>query len=156
MARHFLTAILGILFVWHTWAAESAPVASPYVVIAHLNVSPEWITRKKLRAAFSMRLHRWPDGTPVKVVTFGGQTALLDGFSLHCLGIPGRILERIWTRNIYAGIGSVPTIVSKPEKMVEEVAIQPGAVGFLAKEDWERLRQRQPFSAIRVFSGVCK
>ena len=157
MSRRLLTFLLCLLATWQAFAAETGgPLPSRFVVIAHVGIKPQWVTVTTLRSIFSMRLHLWPDGTSVKVVTFNGQHPDLEAFSTRCLGIPGRILERIWTRNLYAGIGPVPIIVSEPETMLKHVSRLEGAIGYLTRSELEQLGGRDILTAVRIIPGVCK
>lgn len=156
MSRFLLTLIFCLALPLPGMAAETESPPARFVVITHPGVASEWITPGVLRSAFSMRLHLWPDGTPVEVVTYNGQHPDLEGFSQACLGIPGRILERIWTRNLYAGIGRVPYIVQNAQEMLDRVAHARGAIGYLSQSDLEQFAGEQIPAGVHVISGVCK
>ena len=101
------------------------------IAIASPAVSDNAISRSSLRAIFGMRLHRWPDGTPVKVFVFKDDVAEHVAFSKEVLQVFPNQLRQAWDRLVFSGLGQYPEQVSTVEEMLEKVASTPGAIGYI-------------------------
>lgn len=91
-----------------------------------------------LRAIFGMRLHRWPDGTPVKVFVFKDDTPEHAAFSKTVLQVFPHQLRQSWDRLVFSGLGQYPEQVASEKEMLEKVASTPGAVGYVRASDADR------------------
>ncbi|MCU7922036.1 MAG: substrate-binding domain-containing protein [Candidatus Thiodiazotropha sp. (ex Dulcina madagascariensis)] len=110
-------------------------------LVINPDVSQETVSRNTLRSIFSMRMTRWPDGTPIHVFVMGDKTNLHADFSKQILGVFPHQLRRAWNRQIYSGMGQAPTKVESEAEMREQVEKTPGAIGYLSKENInERVR----------------
>ncbi|MCU7907095.1 MAG: substrate-binding domain-containing protein [Candidatus Thiodiazotropha sp. (ex Epidulcina cf. delphinae)] len=110
-------------------------------LIVNPDISQETVSRSTVRSIFSMRMTRWPDGTPIHVFVMGDRTDLHAAFSKQILGVFPHQLRRAWSRQIYSGMGQAPTKVESEEEMREQIEKTPGAIGYLSKENTnERVR----------------
>lgn len=89
------------------------------------------IPRSTLRAIFGMRMHKWPDGTPVKVFVFSDDAPEHDAFSKQILQVFPHQLRQSWDRLVFSGLGQYPEQVSSAQEMLARVAATPGAIGYL-------------------------
>jgi hypothetical protein len=83
-----------------------------------------------LRAAFTMRLREWPDGTPVRVFVLPDQNPLHEKFCREQLAVYPYALRRIWDRLVFTGTGFAPQTVRSEQEMLDRVAQTPGAIGY--------------------------
>ena len=88
------------------------------------------ISQFNLRAIFTSRMRRWPDGTPVKLVTYNyDNTIFIDVCSQ--MNIYPINFKRVWDMVIYSGGGEGPIFVNNREEMIKAVSSTPGAIGYL-------------------------
>lgn len=107
-------------------------------LIVHPGVEQTLTEREKVRALFSMRLRRWPDGTPVRVFVLPDQDPTHRKFSKAELGVFPHQLRRAWDRAVFSGTGQAPTEVLNEAEMLERVAVTPGAVGYVSDRVGDR------------------
>lgn len=100
-------------------------------VIVNSNVSQTKMLRNTLRAIFGMRLHKWPDGSAIKVFVLRDDDTVHIKFSKSILHMFPYQLRRAWDRQVYSGTGQAPNEVASIEEMRKKVAGTPGAIGYL-------------------------
>lgn len=121
---------IGALIVALSIAGAFGATAEDAIVIAHPRVQEAALPRSTLQAIFSMRLTRWPDGTPVRVFVLPDDQPLHRAFCLEVLGIFPHQMRLAWDRLVFSGTGQAPVEVGSPEQMVAAVAATPGAIGY--------------------------
>ena len=120
--------LLGLLYVTgNTRAME------PYEIVAHPGVSEKTLSKSSLRAIFGMRLHTWPDGSPVRVFVLPDEAPLHIAFSKEKLNVFPYQLRAAWDRLVFSGTGQAPETVNSPEEMLARVSNTPGAIGYLTR-----------------------
>ncbi len=92
------------------------------------------ISQFNLRAIFTSRMRRWPDGTPVKLVTYNYDHALFLNVCSKMKIYPINF-KRVWDMVIYSGGGEGPIFVENEEEMKKVVNSTPGAIGYLETVD---------------------
>ncbi len=103
------------------------------VLVANPDVPLRAIERSRARAYFFLRLHEWPDGTPVRLFVLDDRAPLHRRFSKEVLGVLPQSLRRTWDRMLFAGLAQPPERVGSIEEMRRRVATTPGALGYLPK-----------------------
>lgn len=103
--------------------------------ITHAGVTINISDRRSLRSFFSLRTRTWPDGTAVRVFAFEDQDPRHAAFCKSVLGTYPYILRRAWDRNLFAGTGLVPEIVTDEEEMMRKVSHTPGAIGYISSKN---------------------
>jgi ABC-type phosphate transport system substrate-binding protein len=113
-------------------ALASLPsMASAQQLIANPGVGVDRLSAERVRSYFTMRLRRWPDGTPVRVFVLPDDNPVHRDFSKKILHVLPHQLRRAWDRLVFAGTGQAPTQVETQEEMLNRVAETPGAVGYV-------------------------
>ena len=74
-----------------TWAVE------PYEIVTNSGVSEKTLSKSSLRAIFGMRLHTWPDGSPIHVFVLPDDAPLHIAFSKEKLNVFPYQLRAAWT-----------------------------------------------------------
>lgn len=100
-------------------------------VIAHQDLQNNELSLNELRAIFSLRARKWPDGTPITVFVLRDEHDAHRQFLLKTLKMLPHQLRRQWDRYIYSGIGQGPTVVESPEEMLSRVKSTPGGIGYI-------------------------
>ena len=105
--------------------------ASRYVMVAMPPPDINSISINEARSIFSMRVYRWPDGSPITVFVLPDDSHAHQTFIRNQLGLLPRQLKRNWERMVYTGIGKAPQVVANEEQMLKELLATPGAVGYV-------------------------
>jgi len=90
-----------------------------------------------VRAIFSMRLQKWPDGTPIKVFVLQGSAPGHKQFCKRILGIFPYQLQQAWDRLVFSGKAPAPVFLNSEEDMRKRIAQTPGSIGYLTKEQFD-------------------
>jgi ABC-type phosphate transport system substrate-binding protein len=114
-------------------AADVAWALDPYEIVVHPSVSEKTLTKGTLRAIFGMRVHEWPDGSPIRVFVMPDGAPLHIAFSKEKLNVFPYQLRSAWDRLVFSGTGQAPETVNSLEEMQAKVASTPGAIGYLPK-----------------------
>jgi len=101
------------------------------VIIGNSSITEDCISKNTLSAIFGMRLHTWPDGTPIKVFVLQDKHPLHIKFAKRRLNIFPHQLRWCWDRLVFSGTGQAPTELSSEDEMRKKVASVPGAIGYL-------------------------
>jgi len=130
MGRACLLAMLmpALLFAVEGHAGSTEPVIQ---VIVAPDSQEAAVPLSTLRAIFGMRLHRWPDGAPVKVFVFRDDTPEHAAFSKTVLQVFPHQLRQSWDRLVFSGLAQYPEQVASEKEMLDKVASTPGAVGYI-------------------------
>jgi ABC-type phosphate transport system substrate-binding protein len=110
---------------------EVEDLSSTKRVIAHQDLQNTELSLNELRAIFSLRARKWPDGTPITVFVLRDEHEAHRQFLLKTLKMLPHQLRRQWDRYIYSGIGQGPTVVESPEEMLSRVKSTPGGIGYI-------------------------
>jgi hypothetical protein len=105
--------------------------ASAQEVIVNPDVADRSISRRAVRAIFSMRLRQWPDGKPVRVFVLPDRNPVHVSFAKNRLNTFPHQLRRSWDLLVYSGSGQAPTVVETPAEMLQKVSSTTGAIGYL-------------------------
>ncbi|WP_333609051.1 substrate-binding domain-containing protein [Arsukibacterium sp.] len=101
-------------------------------VVVHPAVSAEQLSSAQLRAIFSMRQSRWPDGTAIRVFVLASDDSTHLNFSRQRLQMFPYQLDAIWNRQRFSGIGSFPTQLASEQEMQQALQDNEGAIGYLS------------------------
>jgi len=100
-------------------------------VIVPEDLPYEALSLNQIRAIFSMRVRRWPDGSPITVMVLRDQNPIHKNFLKSTLQMLPHQLRRHWDRYIYSGIGQGPIVVTNQGEMLEKVRQTDGAIGYI-------------------------
>jgi ABC-type phosphate transport system substrate-binding protein len=114
--------------------AHAGGPGSPFAIIANKDVETEALSRSAARAIFGMRLHAWDDGEAVRVYVLPDDNVEQTAFAKACLSIFPHQLRRVWDRLVFSGIGQAPNVVQDSQNMLNAVATNAGAIGFLPRD----------------------
>lgn len=84
----------------------------------------------QLRKIFSMRQTAWSNGQKITVYVLVNQHQTHQDFSIKVLGMFPYLLDRIWNKLVYSGLGEAPIKVQSEQEMLERVSQTPGAIGY--------------------------
>lgn len=101
-------------------------------VVVHPTVAADQLSPVQLRAIFSMRQSRWPDGSAIRVFVLASDDTTHLNFSRQRLQMFPYQLDAIWNRQRFSGIGSFPTQVTSENEMQQALKVTEGAIGYLS------------------------
>ncbi len=107
-------------------------------LIVHPGIDQAAMKVGRLRAMFTMRLRKWPDGTPVRVFVLPDKDPVHRAFSKNVLGVLPHRLRRVWDRAVFSGTGQAPTEVRNEAEILDRVSSTPGAVGYVSERAGEQ------------------
>jgi len=131
MNRWFATAMLITLAFA---PQERSQAQATHHIISNANLELTHLPLNKARSIFSMRLHKWPDGSPIRVYVLPDDNAAHRQFVQSVLRMFPHQLRRNWDRYIYTGTGQAPIEVSSEAEMIKQVSMTPGAIGYTQQE----------------------
>lgn len=102
-------------------------------LIANKSVPASTVGVAQARALLSLRMTRWPDGTPVQLFVLGDDHPLHQATCKALLGIFPYQLRQSWDNAIFTGQALPPTVVRSEAELVNLVASTPGAIGYAGK-----------------------
>ncbi len=108
--------------------------AMSQVVAVHPNLIQEKVSQQTLRAIFSMRRNKWPDGTPIRVFVLNSENLDHREFCKTVLGVFPYQLQRTWDSLVYSGTGQAPLQVKSVAEMKEKIINTPGSIGYLPED----------------------
>ena len=100
-------------------------------VIVNPSVTATELTKRELRAIYTMRLQHWSDGGEVQVFVLPQASELHQRFSKEVLEALPHQLQAVWYRLVYSGMGEAPVEVHSEQEMIERVRQSPGAIGYI-------------------------
>jgi len=131
MNRWFAIAILITLTLA---PQERSQAQATHHIISNANLELTHLPLNKARSIFSMRLHKWPDGSPIRVYVLPDDNASHRQFVQSVLRMFPHQLRRNWDRYIYTGTGQAPIEVDSEAEMIKQVSLTPGAIGYTQQE----------------------
>jgi len=98
---------------------------------ANSTVSKHLLTRREIRAIFTMRLTHWPDGQPITVFVVNDDNAIHIQFCKNILNIFPHQLRAAWNKLEFSGTGQGPIELSTLQEMHQALTLTPGSIGYL-------------------------
>ncbi len=114
------------------YVALCSEIACSAELIVHPDIEHSSLGAHSVRAFFTMRLRRWPNGSPVKVFVLPDRNPLHREFSKQVLGVFPHQLRVAWDRMVFSGTGQAPTEVGDEEEMIRRVGSTPGSIGYVS------------------------
>ena len=108
------------------------PAAAAVDVIVNRDVALPQISENTLRAIYTLRQTRWPDGRPIHVFVLADDDPLHAEFAKSLLGMYPYQLRQIWDQLTFSGMGQAPEQLSSQGEMLRRVAATAGAIGYAA------------------------
>lgn len=132
ISRHrmcLLVFLAGLFFLAGTGAAQDHRVA----VIVNPATPIVSADARLLASIYSLNTQSWKDGTRIAMFVLQGNQKLVDQFHRY-IGHTPLELRKIWLRYQLSGEGKSPMAISSEHELVDRVAAQPGAIGFVSAE----------------------
>ena len=130
----YLFALISLLLSVNVVADNKSDIiAVAENVIVNAENSNNELTLNQVRAIFSLRARKWPDGSRITVFVLKDNNPTHIDFLQNTLKILPHQLRRHWDRYIYSGIGQGPVVVNSQQEMIDMVDKIPGAIGYIAE-----------------------
>jgi ABC-type phosphate transport system substrate-binding protein len=105
-----------------------------FKVIAHPSVAGATVSRAVLGAVFLGRVERWGNGTRIVPVDLSAMSSIRGAFSETVLGMPTVAVRRYWEQRLMSAGGTPPMVKGSDEAVIEAVAGNAGAIGYVSAE----------------------
>ena len=124
----FLLAITTLLLV----AQSGSTAQQDYRIIVHPEHKIDSVSKGKVSQLLLKKVSRWDDGTPVAPVDLESKSPVREVVSRDVHGRSVSSIKSYWQREIFSGRDSSPEEVETDEEMIELVANEKGAVGYVS------------------------
>lgn len=115
--------------------SSESPRAKQRPITADPQALDSNVSRSFLRAAFTMRARRWPNGQTVRVFVHKQDHPAHQQLCKTVLNMYPYQLRRSWDRLVYSGTGQAPVEVASESEMRAKVAQTPGALGYVLNSE---------------------
>ena len=110
-----------------------ADAAKAFQVIVHVNNPNESISVKKLKTIFLKNKGKWPKSNEkVTPLDLPENSSVRKNFSKAVLNKTVSAVVTHWQKQIFAARGKAPKKVSNDQEVIQYVAQNPGAVGYIS------------------------
>ncbi len=122
----------GTLMTGSLMMGFSAPAAAAdFVIVANKGVSAGSLSKGELQSIFLGEKTKWDDGKPIKIVTLD-EGAAHKAFLQTVVGKTPSQFDSYWKKLIFTGKAAAPKAFDEAGKLVDFVASQAGAIGYVA------------------------
>jgi ABC-type phosphate transport system substrate-binding protein len=111
---------------------DAAAQSAPFVVVVHRENQVSTISRGDAAAYFLKRSLKWPGGADVRPVNQPGGSPITAAFSVGVLHRAPNVVEAYWQQQIFSGRATPPPERPDDAAVVEYVAANPGAIGYVS------------------------
>ena len=110
----------------------AAATASAQVVIVNAQNSVSSLNKEQVEQIFMGRTNAFPGGGAVTLID---NAALRDAFYQAAVGKSGDQAKAYWAKLEFTGKGKPPVEAANGKAVAEQVAKNPGAIGYVDKAD---------------------
>lgn len=103
-------------------------------IIASPSVKGSTLSQQVLAAVFLGKAERWGDGTRIVPIDLSAMSPVRANFSEAMLGMPTMAVRRYWEARLMGGGGSPPMVKASEEAVIEAVAANEGAIGYVSAD----------------------
>lgn len=125
-----MSRLLHLILLGCTALAHCAPAAADLVVIANRDSGVEHLSRDAVVNIFMGRYQKLPSGVTALPVDLAGDKAVFYK-SLLDKDLPE--VQSYWARLVFSGQGSPPRQMDNTEEVIDVVANNKGAVGYVER-----------------------
>lgn len=111
---------------------DATAQTAPYVIVVHRENQVSTISRADAAAFFLKRVGRWPGGTEARPVNQLRGSPIAVAFSAGVLHQAPSVVEAYWQQQIFSGRATPPPERAGDAAVVEYVAANPGAIGYVS------------------------
>ncbi len=128
MIRHIICVIVTVMSI------TSAAFAEDVIIVNKRNPISD-ISPVQLKNIYNGRIKFWDDGTRIIPVDLADEHPSASRFAANFLGVDLDTKRKFWMQKLYAGAGTPPLQKSKCADIIAIVASEPGAIGYIRKEN---------------------
>lgn len=100
-------------------------------LITHVDNSVAEISKRELRAIFSMRMKSWQNQESIKVFVLSQNHPTHDQFCKDLLKVFPHQLQAGWDRLVFSGTGKAPKVLDTEAEMIKAIQSTPGSIGYI-------------------------
>lgn len=112
-------------------AVHSVPGNAARAIVNQQQPLGEITNRTDLRAIFTLRKRQWANGAPIRVYVLPDQHPVHEDFVKDKLRLYPYQLRQIWDRLVFSGTGVAPVQLASEAEVLEAVANNPDAIGYV-------------------------
>ena len=104
------------------------------VVITNKSTGIDSISSSEVKALFMKKQKSFSNGTAVVVGDQTDDSAIRTDFTKTVIGKKPKKLKKFWSKRIFAGKGTPPTVVGDNAEMLKWVAKTPNSLGYVSAD----------------------
>ena len=128
--KSFLFTLIGILSLLLMASSAEAAKEDIYIII-NPEVPVKNLGSNTLKDIYTNNKTKWESGDKI-YITLLKQGPVHETFSKDMIGMPPKKLISLWKKVIFTGLGTPPKVVATEAEMVQFVASQKGAIGYVS------------------------
>lgn len=133
MQKKLILLFLMAVLMWSTHTNTEA-VTSDFLVIVNPQNPTSTVSKSKVSQILLKKTSRWDDDTPAAPVDLDSRSPIRETFSRDVHGRSVASIKSYWQRQIFSGKSVPPPEVSTDADVVQFVANNPGAIGYVSAE----------------------
>ena len=114
-------------------SVSSTAIAEDILVVGHIS-SPN-MDKRQLQKIFLAKIRDLPNGVKAELVDLPEGDETRDAFYQHLVNRDDMQLKAYWSRLIFTGSGSPPKVMDSSQEVIDFVAENPGAIGYVNASD---------------------
>lgn len=131
--------ILLISFILTAFLVISLPaMCSDYTIIANSSVTEQKLSKQTLQDIFLGNIANWQNGDRILLATIRSGKAN-DAFLKDIIGRTRSQYNTYWKQIIFTGKGTPPQIFTSDSDIIDYVASNRGAIGYISSEPEEEI-----------------
>jgi len=136
--------LAGVLFLVAAAAASAAGASGartdyPFIVVINRSNPDSVMTRRALTDLFLKHVRQWDRGLDALPVDLPADSDIRQEFSRDVLERDMSAVMGYWRSQIFSGRGVPPPELATPALVVSYVAANPGAIGYIPRDDADTL-----------------
>ena len=133
-----------LLLVGLLLLSSLAPAYAARAIVNAQLSNEEIKDRTDLRAIFTLRKRLWGNGQPIKVYVLPDDAEVHQEFVRTKLHLFPYQLRHIWNRLVFSGTGVAPIELDSEAEVLEAVATDPDAIGYVNSEELPQNEKEVP------------
>lgn len=136
MIRPLIIFVCGLSFAFSAFAAEEPEETPPpkptYAVIVSASNTTGSLSRSLLSRMLLKKVTKWDDETTITPLDLSAKSETRAHFSKEIHKKSVKYIRRYWQKQMFSGRGTPPKQLKSDEDMLEYVAGNEGAIGYVS------------------------
>lgn len=132
--RRRLAVWMAVALAGSAAASALTAASAAFQVVVGIGQPIAAIKREELANIFLRKATRWKDGSPILPVDQSMTSPVRKSFANDVLRMPTVMVQQYWNHRTFSGLVQPPAVRLSDEAVLEFVARNPGAIGYVSGE----------------------